>query len=174
MDDDLISVALDVLLACVCEALNDADDSCPCAVHQTAGAPLWDRCCDSCSGDGQPKGQLSGHLVSSFPYEPWPTRVVPRDPCRHPQWAADVAIVLARCLPEMDSRGRDPSVEALDAAGKRANREAELIRKTLTCCPTFRVAVTQVQPSAVQGCVGIGVRLLVDLADRSLRLLAGS
>ena len=161
--EERISEAAATLLDCACVAL---EDDCPDAVYLTAGPPAWDNCCEGDTG-----GQLTAHLVETFPYQPWPTRVTPLDPCKGSEWAAVFTVALVKCHPAVDGNGVPPDPDVLDAAARDVNRWTALMRKALQCCPDFRVSVTgsQVQLAPNGGCVGIGFRVIVDLADRTLR-----
>ncbi|MFI7467417.1 hypothetical protein [Nonomuraea sp. NPDC049646] len=170
-----------VMLACVCEALDEAalavegHPGCPCRACVVAGPPAWDQCTDPCGGD-QVGGQLTVHLERIFPSTEFPQedRQVRGTPgCRAPATtAAEIVVTLLRCAPVLDERGCPPACEVLESSARTVHVDAATVYSALMCClphtagrrgRRFLMGRTRVL-GPQGGCVGVETRVIVALA----------
>lgn len=148
-----IAGVLAQLIACVEAELTTP----PCVVCTTSGAPVADYCCECDDGTGS--GQLTGNVTQTFEANPDTLRPAPSvRPCRPMSVAAEYRIVLARCHPVQDERGRPPTCEQLQAAADLTATDIEEMWQALTCCPTglrIRIGSIGVEGNPLGGCVAV-------------------
>lgn len=138
---DLLGAA-QTLLTCVCDALND-DLRPVCKCYQTVGTPVIASCCE-CS-DGGANGELSVHFRRLYDAEAASLDEVRRvRPCRGGATAAQFRLVLARCLPTVDSHGELPDPVELTESSDDQMRDAELIWQSLACCADLELRVDDI------------------------------
>lgn len=139
-----IGTVADTLLACVCDALEDAGrPACTCTT--TVGTPLVSAFCECHAGDGS--GELYVSFSTMYPVDPETlTRSEPVYPCRRPTMAAEFSVLLTRCFPTIDEKGELPSAERQADAADLLHADAQDIWTALTCCaPELgRMRVSQV------------------------------
>ncbi|RPK58364.1 hypothetical protein EES44_24270 [Streptomyces sp. ADI96-15] len=133
----------EVVLACVCAALQDTADQvdgqpgCPCRACVVPGAVAWDSCDDPCGGKGD-GGQLSVNVVRMFPTNPFPTEdrsVQGARNCQPPTTTAvELAVTLLRCAPTVTELGCPPSCEELGDAARILHVDAVTVFNALYCC----------------------------------------
>lgn len=158
---DSLSVAMDSLLSCVCEALeNIGRPTCDCGL--TIGVPAQGPagCCECDTGVG---GHVSGFLERVYPadattYE----QVTRREDCRPGATAADISLVVVRCYPSMDDQGNMPTLETTTEFAHNLNTDMTAVWSGLKCCGTQLV----IRDSAIQGdpeggCSGFAIRVSV-------------
>lgn len=171
------------LLGCVCAALDDTasrvegQPGCPCVTCVHPGQPAWDSCCD-CTPAGRAGGQLNVWVERVYPTGdgPWPeqqtTTAGPRCLPAGTGVAADLVVTLLRCAPAVDDQGNPPGCEALQRAARITHVDLVTVLGAATCClPTAgrargsrRVLVRDARLVGPEGgCVGVEVRLTVDL-----------
>jgi hypothetical protein len=171
------------LLACVCQALNDAagtvedQPGCPCRACVVPGQPAWDSCEDPCTGEAG--GQLSvsvvrlyGSTLDQFPVEVRAVQGVKG--CPPLLTAVDLLVTVLRCAPTMDEGGCPPSCEDLADAARVLHVDMVTVANSVLCClpgtdparPRGRRFVLGAQRTVGPqgGCVGLEQRVTVALA----------
>ena len=125
--------------------------------YVAAGAIAWDDCC----------GMLVVAPESVYRSVTFPTENTDEENCYAGDIAMNLLILLVRCVPVVDDRGRAPSGEALDGAYRNLMDDAAVIWNAVTCVDLpeswMRSGVRQSFVGANGGCIGIETRLTVGL-----------
>ena len=160
MSDVLAASPLDVCelwLSRAGEALAACPDAEPItAAYVAAGAAAWDTCC----------GVLIAAPERVFRSAAFPNDYASTNECEAYQLAVDVVLLLLRCVPTIDDRGRAPKPKVLGDAYANVIRDAAIVWDALNGeLPEGweRANVDQAFIGAQGGCIGVETRLTIGL-----------
>jgi hypothetical protein len=158
-----LKTVMDTILACVCDALSEADRP-PCSCHPTIGPPVIGLCCE-CDEEGS-TGDLTISFEDRYPAAPDTLQRVQRVyPCRRGTEAVDLLLVLTRCFPRVDDSGNMPTENELKEASDDLHDDADVIWRAINCCPGIRLMwrglAVDSMPEA--GCSAIAARITVEV-----------
>lgn len=128
------------------------------AFYVAAGLIAWDSCCGLLV-----VGPERVYRSAAFPIEGTTDQV-----CEDAFIVVDIVVLLLRCVPTLDDRGKAPAPEALNNAHLEILNDAAIIWNTVTGpLPEGwqRANVDQGFVGAQGGCVGVETRLSVGLAQ---------
>ena len=144
---------------CVEDALTNADAD-PVTAYVGVAEIAWDDCC----------GQLVVAPERVYRSVVFPAENTTEELCYAGEIVVDLVVLLVRCVPTVDDRGRAPSRDALDNAHKAFLKDAATVWGAVTCCDLpddwERASVAQTFVGAQGGCVAVETRLTVGINDR--------
>lgn len=144
------------VLCCVQDALTNANRAEVQRAYVAAGAVAWDDCC----------GMLVVAPERVFRSVTFPVEMTDRELCFGGSLVVELVVLLVRCVPTVDDRGRAPSGHALDAAYRDLLEDAAVVWNAVLCCDNDeweRAAISQTFVGAEGGCVGVETRIVVGL-----------
>jgi hypothetical protein len=160
--DMLVTPVATALLACLCAELERTigGATCQCSLRPGGLNPPADACC-AC-GSGQ--GQASVQVLSIYPTIKFPQRGVGASvtPCSEWAWAAELAVVVYRCMSCADETGF-PSGDELTYDARKIWSDAAAMRRAVLCCDwrdDQPIVPGEWQPITPAGCCG-GGRMVV-------------
>lgn len=169
---ETIDVTADTLLACVCEALTEANMP-VCDCYTTTGPPVIGPLCCECETDPDtPEGvTASGEAIVYFeqmyPAEPDTLQPVSRvGPCKRGTTAADYTVIVTHCYPTIDENGEQPPAEDVAAATAEVHAMVKTLWKALGCgCIAARLIVRNVAVDRPpeSGCSVIAARVTIEV-----------
>lgn len=120
-----------------------------------AGSVAWDDCC----------GTLVVAPERVYRSQVFPGEFVDREVCDSGWLNVDLMVMLLRCVPTVDDRGRVPSNDALDEAYKRFLEDAGIVWNALQCAQLpddwEKAMLSQTFVGADGGCVAVESRMIV-------------
>lgn len=123
--------------------------------YVAAGAVAWDDCC----------GMLVVAPERVYRSQAFPAEFADREICDHGWLVLNLVVLLVRCVPVVDDRGRAPSQEALDDAYKNLLEDSAVVWNVLQCMSMpddwDKAGLSQQFVGADGGCVGVESRLTV-------------
>ncbi len=123
--------------------------------YVAAGQVAWDDCC----------GMLVVAPERVYRSQVFPGEFAEREVCDTGWLNVDLVVMLVRCVPTVDDRGRAPSKEALDEAYKRVLEDAGVVWNALQCADLpddwEKALLSQTFVGADGGCVGVESRMIV-------------
>lgn len=140
----------DALEACGAEPIDTS--------YVAAGAIAWDTCC----------GLLVAAPERTFRSAQFPIEGTTDYECETAMIVVSIVILLLRCVPTIDDRGKPPPVPQLSAAYQSILNDAAIIWNAVTSeLPEGwqRANVDQGYVGAEGGCVGVETRLSIGLAQ---------
>lgn len=164
--DLLVTPYAERLLTCLCAALEETigGPTCQCCLRPGGLNPPADACC-AC-GSGQ--GQASVQVLSIYPTTKFPQRGpgATVNPCNSFGWAAELAVVVYRCVSCADETGF-PSCDELTNDARKILSDAAAMRRAVMCCDwrdDQQVVPGEWAPISPAGCCGGGrMTVTVDL-----------
>jgi hypothetical protein len=97
----------------------------------------------------------------------FPAEATERELCFGGSLVVELVVLLVRCVPTVDERGRAPSSERLDDAYRSLLEDAAVVWDSIICCELpgewERAAVSQTFVGAEGGCVGVETRVVIGL-----------
>jgi hypothetical protein len=164
--DMLVTPIAQALLECLCEQLATTIGGPPCQCCLRPGGlnPPADACCKC--GNGQ--GQASVQVLSIYPTIKFPQRGVGASlsPCTEWVWAAELALVVYRCMACADDSGF-PSCDELTYDARKILSDAAAMRRAVLCCDwrdDQAIVPGEWLPVQTAGCCGGGrMTVTVDL-----------
>jgi hypothetical protein len=168
--DDLVLPYAERLLACLCQRLATtmAGPVCRCCLA-VGPIPPADVCCQ-CS-DGM--GQASVSVVNTYPTTNFPRPGVTEErrgfgPCGSFTWAAELALVVYRCVSAPGEDGAPPSCADQELDVRRLLDDARAMREAVSCCDwrgpasrPARISAGSWAPLPIQGGCGGGQMTVV-------------
>ncbi|MCA1841575.1 MAG: hypothetical protein LC792_00020 [Actinobacteria bacterium] len=164
--DLLVTPVATALLACLCAELEKTigGATCQCCLRPGAVYPPMDACCNCGSG----QGQASVQVLSIWPTTKFPQRGAGATltPCSGFSWAAELAVVVYRCM-TCPSGDRLPSCDELTLDARKIWSDAAAMRRAVMCCDwrdDQLIVPGEWQPIGPSGCCGGGrMTVVVDL-----------
>ena len=157
------AIANDVL-CCVELALANANCEPLQTSYVAAGQVSWDDCC----------GMLVVAPERVFRSIEFPTEATDRELCFGGDLVVSLVVLLVRCVPVVDDRGRAPSSQALNDSYKALLKDAAVVWDAVSCCDGLekyeRAAIGQTFVGATGGCVGVETRLMLGIEDQVWRV----
>lgn len=168
---DLDTTAREIL-ACVCEALEEASRP-VCACYSSVGPPMGVLCC-SCDGEDTDyygptttTGSAVVYLEQVYDAAPDTLEQVTRiHPCSRSTTAADLTILVTRCYPTIGADLQPPDTDQVDEAATLMHEDVTTVWKALTCgCSGIRLRVQGVGVNAAPegGCAALAARVTVEV-----------
>lgn|GEM_PF-1519427 len=147
----VLALVEDALLRCGSEPLTRA--------HVAAGAVAWDDCC----------GTLVVAPERIYRTARFPTEGPDEMGCFDGLIAVDLVVLLLRCVPTLDDRGRVPTVASMDAAYRAIMAEAAVVWNTLRgpFAPWETANQRQEFVGSEGGCIGVETRITVGVEEES-------
>lgn len=124
--------------------------------YVAAGAAAWDDCC----------GTLIAAPERVYRTVTFPLEGQSNDPCETAELAVDVVILLLRCVPTIDDKGRVPGQDKLIDAYQRILGDAATIWNAVRGeLPEgwLRANISQTFVGAEGGCIGVETRFTIGL-----------
>lgn len=125
--------------------------------YVAAGQIAWDDCC----------GMLVVAPERVYRSQIFPTEFVDREICDRGWLNLDLLILLVRCVPTVDDRGRAPSQTQLDQAYKKILDDAGVVWNAVQCAGLpdewEKAGLSQAFVGADGGCIGIETRVTVGI-----------
>lgn len=154
------------LLCLVRDALENAG-SAPLSRSMVAvGAVAWDDCC----------GMLVVAPESIYRSQEFPTEYAGEDYCWGGQITLSLVVLLVRCVPTVDDRGRPPTQQALEESSRSILADASTVWDAIVCAELpdewERAGVRQSYVGGEGGCLGIETRVTIGIEQRSWRSVA--
>ena len=122
-----------------------------------AGQIAWDNCC----------GMLVVAPEKIYRSVAFPNEAIGEEFCFEGQLTQDFVILLVRCVPTVDDRGRAPSQHDLNEAHKSLIEDAAVVWNAVTCADLpddwQRANVSQTFVGADGGCIGVETRLTIGI-----------
>ena len=136
MTDTLVLPYAERLLTCLCTALAETigGTPCQCALRPGDAPPPADVCCVCESGQGQASVQITEIfpvLAGKFPSRGGVAGAL--NNCASYEWAAELTMVVYRCVSVADENGF-PSFDELMADTRKIADDAQAMRRALLCC----------------------------------------
>jgi len=126
-----------------------------------AGEVAWDDCC----------GMLVVAPERTFRYLEFPSDNGGLELCYRGDLAVDLVVLLVRCIPTVDDRGRAPSAKSLDDAYQALLEDGAVVWGAVANCTLpeewERANVGQVYTGALGGCIGVETRVTIGLPQRA-------
>lgn len=178
MADTLVLPYAERLVACLCAALADTVGGPPCRCSLVPGTapPPADACCKCATGNGQASVQITD--LFAFPIGKFPQRgLLAPNNCASFEWAAELTMVVYRCVSAVTEDGF-PSGNELAEDARKIAEDAAAMREAVLCCdwrggapPPGRLQAEQAQVaiggwkplSPLGGCAGGMMSVLVNL-----------
>ena len=154
----------DWLRCLVLDALQQANRAPITTTYVGVGSVPWDDCCGSLivvpeqvirsttfpGENGNEENCIGGQIVLSF------------------------AVLLTRCVPTLDDRGRAPSPQQITDAHKRILEDAAIVWNTIGCADLpdewERALLRQTFTGAEGGCVAVETRVTIGIAEQMWRM----
>jgi hypothetical protein len=147
-------------LCCARDALLNADREPVQRAFVAAGQVAWDDCC----------GMLVAAPERVFRTLEFPNENSTEEVCFGGHLAVEVVVLLVRCVPTVDERGRAPSSEALDAAYRSLIEDSAIVWNAAVCCDLpddwVRASVSQTFVGAQGGCIGSETRFIIGIPQQ--------
>ena len=127
--------------------------------YVAAGQIAWDNCC----------GMLVVAPERVYRTQSFPAEATEPDQCQVAMIVVELLVLVVRCVPTVDDRGRAPSSAALDEAYKDLLEDAAVVWNSVLCCDYDdwdRGAVSQTFVGAEGGCVGVETRVVLGLEQQ--------
>lgn len=151
------------LLCLVRDALVAANSAPISHAYVGAGVIAWDDCC----------GTLVVAPETVYRSESFPTENTTEDFCWGGEIALSLVVLLVRCVPVVDDRGRAPTSAELDDAYKALLVDAATVWDAIVCAELpdewERASVRQTFVGAEGGCIGVETRLTLGIEQKSWR-----
>lgn len=147
-------------LATTLQALEDCGREPISRAYVAAGSIAWDDCC----------GMLVVAPERVYRSVIFPTENNDEDECFGGYLTIDLLVLLVRCVPTVDDRGRAPSSASLQAAYQRIIEDAAVVMNAVTTdLPDtwVRAAPAQTFIGAEGGCIGVETRFTIGLEQPS-------
>lgn len=144
----------DWFLGAVLAGLDDCDREPISRAYVAAGEIAWDDCCGSLIVAPE-----RVYRTSEFPNED-----ATEDLCADRYLAVDLVVLVVRCVPTVDDRGRAPSAAALQAGYRQAIEDGAVVMNTVMgALPDRweRAGVAQTFVGAQGGCIGVETRFTI-------------
>jgi hypothetical protein len=171
-------VFADRLLVCLCAYLADtiAGPVCQCSVRPGSPLPPADVCCDCTVGQGQASiqvGPIYPMVAGKFPSRGVSGQLTN---CSSFEWAAELTLVVYRCVSVADEDGF-PSVNELTVDAAKIASDADAMWQAVFCCPGWRdigdpdgelalIAPGEWRPAEpMGGCAGGQLSVIVNLGS---------
>ena len=123
--------------------------------YVAAGSVAWDDCC----------GMLVVAPERVYRSQSFPNEFADREICDNGWLVVNLVVLLVRCVPVVDDRGRAPSQVALDDAYQNILEDSAVVWNALQCASMpddwDKAALSQQYVGADGGCVGVETRLTV-------------
>lgn len=123
--------------------------------YVAAGQVAWDDCC----------GMLVAAPERIYRSQIFPGEFAEREICDLGWLNIDLVLLLVRCVPTVDDRGRAPSQAALDDAYKTLLEDAGVVWNAVQCADLpddwEKASLSQTFVGADGGCVGVETRVTV-------------
>jgi hypothetical protein len=152
------------LLAQVESALAECDREPLNRAYVAAGQIAWDDCC----------GMLVVAPERVFRSSTFPVQETNEELCWGGYLTVDLLVLLVRCIPTVDDRGRAPSAAALDAAYTGIIEDAAVVfNAVISAMPNrewMRATPTQTFVGAEGGCIGVETRLTLGIPQNEWAL----
>jgi len=120
-----------------------------------AGTIAWDNCC----------GMLVVAPERIYRSIAFPDEASGQEFCFDGQLAHEMVVVLVRCAPTVDDRGRAPTTQALNDAYRELLEDAAVVWNTIVCADLpdewSRANVSQTFVGADGGCIAVETRLVI-------------
>lgn len=143
------------ILCCVQDAMVNANRPQLSRAYVAAGEIAWDDCC----------GQLVVAPVRMYRSAAFPAEDGERYLCTTGVLSVELLVLLMRCVPTVDDRGRAPTSKQLDDAYKSLLDDAAVIWNAVICCDLDedwdRANLSQTFVGAEGGCVGVETRITI-------------
>lgn len=149
---DVSSFFLETTLA----ALADCGREPVSTAYIASGQVAWDDCC----------GTLIVAPERVYRSQTFPAEFVDLELCDGGYLVIELVVLLLRCVPVVDDRGRAPSAAALGAAYQSLLDDAAVVYNAVTCpIPDYwmRATPTQTFVGAEGGCIGVETRVRIGL-----------
>ena len=141
---------------CVEDALTNADSD-PVSAYVGVAEVAWDDCC----------GQLVVAPERVYRSVIFPSENNTEEFCFAGQLVVDLVVLLVRCVPTVDDRGRAPTPAALDNAHRSFLKDAATVWTAVSCCDLpddwERANVAQTFVGAQGGCVAVETRFTIGI-----------
>lgn len=132
--------------------------------YVAAGSVAWDDCC----------GMLVVAPERVYRSQLFPNEFADREICDLGWLNLNLVVLLVRCVPVVDDRGRAPSQEALDAAYKNILEDSAVVWNTLQCMTMpdewDRAGLSQSFVGADGGCIGVESRITIGIPQAKWRM----
>lgn len=123
--------------------------------YVAAGSVAWDDCC----------GMLVVAPERVYRSQVFPGEFTEREICDYGWLNVDLIVLLVRCVPTVDDRGRAPSQQALDDAYRSLLDDSAVVWNALQCADLpddwEKASLSQTFVGADGGCVGVESRIIV-------------
>lgn len=123
--------------------------------YVAAGQVAWDDCC----------GMLVVAPERVYRSQSFPTEFIGQEVCDTGWLNIGLVVLLVRCIPTVDDRGRAPSGKALDDAYQMILEDAGVVWNALQCAELpddwQKANLSQGFVGAEGGCVGVETRIIV-------------
>ncbi len=134
MADTLVLPYAERLLTCLCDALTTIGAPvCQCSLRPGTAPPPADACCSCSDSSGQASVQvtrISPLIAGKFPALGISGQL---DNCSAFEWAAELTLVVYRCVSTADEQGF-PSADELTADAHKILADAQAMRRAVLCC----------------------------------------
>ena len=139
------------------EALANANSEPLVQSYVGLGEIAWDNCC----------GTLVVAPERIYRSIEFPNENLDEEHCYAGELTLNLLVLLVRCVPVLDERGRFPSPQALDDAHRAFMRDSAVVWRTVSACDLpedwERTGVAQTFVGAEGGCIASETRLIVGL-----------
>jgi hypothetical protein len=146
------------------EALANANSEPLVQSYVGLGEIAWDNCC----------GTLVVAPERVFRSVEFPNENVGEEQCYAGELTLNLLVLLVRCVPVLDDRGRAPSPQMLDEAHRKFMRDSAIIWRSVTTCDLpddwERSAVAQTFVGAEGGCIAAETRFILGIPQATWRL----
>ena len=146
------------------EALANANSEPLVQSYVGLGEIAWDNCC----------GTLVVAPERIYRSVEFPNENLDEENCYAGELTLNLLVLLVRCVPVLDERGRAPSPQALDDAHRAFLRDAAVVWQTVAACDLpedwERTGVAQTFVGAEGGCIAAETRLIVGLPQAKWRM----
>lgn len=123
--------------------------------YVAAGQVAWDDCC----------GMLVAAPERTYRSVEFPVEFTAEEDCYLGVIVVELVVLLVRCVPTVDDRGRAPAAEALDAAYRSLLDDAAVVWNALICADLYdewqRANLSQTFVGADGGCIGVETRVTI-------------
>jgi hypothetical protein len=134
MSDTLVLPIASALLQCLCDQLALIEAPvCQCSLRPGVAPPPADSCCSCGGGSGQASVQVTSIAPLSIGKFPNLGVSGTLDNCSSFEWAAELTMVVYRCVSVADGEGF-PSADELTADATRILNDAQAMRRAMLCC----------------------------------------
>ena len=121
----------------------------------------WDDCC----------GQLVVAPERVYRSVTFPGENTTEEYCYAGEITLDLVVLLVRCVPTVDDRGRAPTPKALDDAHRAFLKDAATVWRAIVCCDLpedwERASVAQTFVGAQGGCIAVETRFTLGIGQQT-------